>query len=197
MRTSLPRWLSSFWASSLRLKRSPRVRNSVPSVASTMRQPKWRAAGDLGLLAEDHLHVFEPAAVGRQLRARQRGAVADPPAAARKSRNRRCGCSRSPESDHARPAGRPARRPRRRHPGQRRAQLAVGVRPPACGPAFSVTRKRPPGRKATPQGFSRPEATTSGRGAAAAIRDRSQNAKNQKRCRKRRLTAWQSFRTRY
>ncbi|WP_256856722.1 hypothetical protein [Variovorax sp. KK3] len=35
-------------------------------------------------------------------------------------------------------------------------------------PAFSVTTKRPPGRKATPQGFSNPEATTSGVGAAIA-----------------------------
>ena len=48
IRTILPWWLSSVCASSRREKRSPNVRNSVPSGRSTMRQPKCAVLLNLG-----------------------------------------------------------------------------------------------------------------------------------------------------
>ena len=74
MRTTLPRWLSSFCASSLREKRSPSTTNRRPSRANTSREPQCSVARHLGQLPEDHLHVGQPVAL--QLAARHRRAVA-------------------------------------------------------------------------------------------------------------------------
>jgi hypothetical protein len=81
MRTILPWWLSSAWASSLREKRSPSVRKSLPSSGAAGpafddAAAEVRGAGHLGLLAEDDLEVLQPAVVGAQGRPRQRRAVA-------------------------------------------------------------------------------------------------------------------------
>ena len=158
MRTTLPRWLSSVCASSLREKRSPSTTNRRPSRANTSREPKCSCARHLGQLPEDHLHLAQPVAL--QLAARHRRAVAavaglgiapvDPV---------RCRRTSGPAPRRAGRTGRRASTAGSPATGSPSAAVALDDAQP---PGRSVTSKRPSGRKASAQGLARPRATLTG-----------------------------------
>ena len=120
------------------------------------------AARDLGPLAEDHPHVFEPAESADSRARASAVLLPDRPPRARRSRNRACGCvqSRNPATTSSRPPCPPAAIGGT--PGHRRAELAVGAdHPHAPGPLGH--EKAPLRQKATAQGFSSPERPISAR----------------------------------